>query len=79
MMLCVKFVSYSILVNRQPKGFGLFIWGVHQGDSLSPPFFLLCNEGLLSLISQADKDGSIRGFFFVQEKSHINYTSTFCK
>ena len=36
---CVKFVSYSILVNRQPKGFDLFIWGVHQGDSLSPTFF----------------------------------------
>ena len=41
MMLCVKFVSYSILVNRESKGFGLFVWGIHQGDSLSPFFIFI--------------------------------------
>ena len=50
--------------------------GIHRGEPLSPFLFLLCNERLLRLISRANRDGSIRGFFFEQEKSHIN-TSTF--
>ena len=49
---------------------------IHRGEPLSPFLFLLCNESLLSLISQADRDSSIREFFFEQEKSHIN-TSAF--
>ena len=45
----------------------------------------MCNEGLLSLISQADRDGPIRGIFFEQENpiliTHLpfaNDTFLFC-
>ena len=62
MMVCVKSVSYSILVNGEPKGLIRPSRGIHQGDPLSPFFFLLCTEGLHSPITKANNEGSIRGF-----------------
>lgn len=63
MMLCVKFVSYSILVNRESKGFGLFVWGIYLDDSLLPFFNFYCvMKFSLVFISKTDRDGSIRGF-----------------
>ena len=62
MMVCVKSVSYSILVNGEPKGLIRPSRGIRQGDPLSPFFFLLCMEGLHSLITKANNEGSIRGF-----------------
>ena len=53
MMLCVKTVTYSILVNGEPKGMITLTKGIRQGDSLSPFLFLLCIEGLNGLINQA--------------------------
>lgn len=62
MMVCVNSVSYSILVNGEPKGLIHPTRGIRQGDPLSPFLFLLCIKGLHSLISKADNEGSIRGF-----------------
>ena len=62
MMLCVKTVSYSILVNSKPKGEIQPSRGTRQGDPLSPFIFLLCTEGLHSLISKAESDGEIKGY-----------------
>ena len=53
LMLCVTTVSYSILVNGEPKGMITPSRGILQGDPLSPFLFLLCTEGLHGLISQA--------------------------
>ena len=53
MMVCVKFVTYSILINGEPKGFFQPLRGIRQGDHLSPFLFLLCIEGLHGLISQS--------------------------
>ena len=36
MIVCVKSVSYSILVNGEPKGLIRSSRGIRQGDSLSP-------------------------------------------
>ena len=52
-MECVKSVSYSILVNGEPKGHIIPTRGIHQGDPLSPYLFLLCSEGLNGLIEHA--------------------------
>jgi hypothetical protein len=52
-MSCVRFVSYSIVVNGHPVGNFLPSRGIRQGDPISPYLFLLCAEPLSALISQA--------------------------
>ena len=52
-MLCVTSISYSILVNGEPKRMIIPSRGIRQGDPLSPFLFLLCTEGLHGLISKA--------------------------
>ena len=52
-MLCVTSVSYSILINGEPKGMIYPSRGVRQGDPLSHFLFLLYTEGLHGLISKA--------------------------
>ena len=53
LMLCVTTVSYSILVNGEPKGLIHPSRGIRQGDPISPFLFLLCTEGFHGPISQA--------------------------
>ena len=62
MMDCVKTLSYSVLVNVEPKGLINPIRGICQGDPLSPFIFLLCREGLNNLILKAASEGSIHSF-----------------
>ena len=66
LMVCVTIVSYSLLVNGEPKGLIHPSRGIRQGDSLSPFLFLLCTEGLHSLILQATTMGDIRGYSFAE-------------
>ena len=49
---CIRTVSYSILVNGDPKGLINPTRGIRQGDPLSPFLFLLCTEGLHGLITE---------------------------
>ena len=50
-----------MLVNGELHGDFTPNRGLHQGDPLSPYLFLLCAEGLHSLIQQAKILGSIKG------------------
>ena len=61
-MECITTVTYSILVNGEPKGLIKLSRGLRQGDPLSPYLFLFCAEGLNDLFSGAVVRGEIRGF-----------------
>ena len=70
---CIQIVSFSVLVNGEPRGNFTPKRGLRQGDSLSPYLFLLCVEGLHSLIQQAETLGAIKESLFAMQaqKFHI--------
>ena len=73
MMLCVKTVTYSILVNGEPKGMITLSRGIGWGDPLSPFLFLLCIEGLTGLINRAAHQGYIKGYSFCRNSPHLTH------
>ena len=60
-MMCVKTVSYSVLINGEPRGSIIPTRGLHQGDPISPYLFLLCAEGLSAMIKRKERLGRLRG------------------
>ena len=69
--VCVKTVTNSVLVNREPKGLIHPSRGLRQGDPLSPFLFLLCTEGLHGLIKQAARNGDIHGFRLCKKRPKL--------
>lgn len=66
-------VTYSVLVNGEPKGHIVPTKGICQGDPLSPYLFLICSEGLNCLIEQAIIDKHIDGFSLCRNGPKISH------
>ena len=84
-MECISMVSYSILVNGEPKGEITPSREIRQSDLLSSYLFLLCFEGLNRLIQGAVREDKIRGFSLCRNgprNSHLFFvddTLLFCR
>ena len=84
-METVKTVSYSILINGEPRGNFQPTRGIPQGDYLSPYLFLICSEGLNGLIQKIVAMGELRGFSLCKngpQISHLFFTDDnliFCR
>lgn len=61
------------MVNGEPHGLFHPNRGLRQGDPLSPYLFLLCAEGLHSLIKQAENNGSIRGVSLCKDGPKVSH------
>ena len=72
-MECITTVSYSILVNGEPKGLVKPSRGLRQGDPLSPYLFLFYAEGLNAIIRGAVLKGKIQGFSLCKQGPKITY------
>ena len=71
-------VSYSILVNGDPKGLINPTQGIRRGDPLSPFLFLLCMEGLHGLITKAARAKEINGFSICKRGPKLTHL-LFCR
>ena len=69
----IKSVSYSILVNGEPKGHIIPKRGIHQGDPFSPYLFLLCSEGLNKLIKQVVAGNDLEGVVLCRNGPKISH------
>ncbi|KAG7586565.1 Ribonuclease H domain [Arabidopsis thaliana x Arabidopsis arenosa] len=61
-MKCITSVSYSVLLNGSPTKKIIPSRGLRQGDPLSPYLYLICTEGLSSLLTHAMQSNLIHGF-----------------
>ena len=73
MMMCIKSVSYSVLLNGEARGLIRPTRGIRQGDPISPYLFLLCGEGLFALLKQAENRGSINGVSVCRRAPQISH------
>ena len=78
-MVCVKTVTYSILVNGELKGLTHPSKGLRQGDPIFPFLFLLCTEGLHVLIKKAVGKGDITGFRLCKQGPKPTHLFFFCR
>ena len=73
---CVSTISFSIMVNGEPRGHIVPSRGLRQlrqGDPLSPYFFLLCSKGLNGLINNAMHEGKIQGYSLCRTGPKISH------
>ena len=70
---CITTVSYSILVNGEPKGLITPSRGLRQGDSISPYLFMFCAKGLNALFGNTASRGEIQGFSICRNRPKLTH------
>ena len=84
-MQCITSITYAIRINGSPRGRIIPSKGIRQGDPLSPYLFLLCVEGLSSLIKATVNSGHMGGIAICRgclKLSHLFFADDsliFCK
>lgn len=72
-MLCIRSVSYTVLLNGQTYGRITPERGIRQGDPLSPFLFILCAEALVHVMNRAELQGNITGMRLTQKCPSIQH------
>ena len=72
-MACVTSVTYSIMVNGEPKRYIRPTRGLRQRDPLSPYLFLICAEGLSALMRKAERDSLLKGVCICRGGPRISF------
>ncbi|XP_042944602.1 uncharacterized protein LOC122278481 [Carya illinoinensis] len=72
-MICVESVRYSVVVNGKVGDTFMPTRGLRQGDPLSPYLFILCAEGLRSMLSKAATNGRLKGVAAASGGTRINH------
>ena len=72
-MMCVTMVSYSVLINGEPKGKITPSRGLRQGDPISPYLFLLCAEGLSAMFKKEEREGNLNGIAVCRSAPRITH------
>jgi len=76
-----RICDYYVLVNNEPVGPVIPCRGIQQGDPISPYLFIICAEGLSSLIMDAKDRSTIfgtqvcRGALISAQKCYFSYVS----
>ena len=73
LLKCVRSTSFSILVNGQPTRQFYPTRGLRQGDPLSPFLFIICAEGLSSLLRDAEAKKEIHGIKIGKKVNAISH------
>ena len=73
MTMCVSTVSYSVLINGEPKGRIVPTRGLRQGDPTSPYLFLLCAEGLSAMLRKVENGGIPRGIVVCRQAPLVSH------
>ena len=60
-MLCITTMTYSFKLNEDPVGYVCHERGIRQGGPLSPYLFVMCAEGLSTLLTKSELDGDLQG------------------
>jgi hypothetical protein len=59
-MRCITMVCYVVRVNHELTKPMVPTRGIRQGDPISPYLFLLCGEGLSSLLQKQEEAGDLK-------------------
>jgi hypothetical protein len=72
-MVCVRIVTYYVLVNGQPYRHNQPTRGIRQGDPLSPYLFILCAKGPSTLLHMVEQEGNITRLSIAKRGTKINH------
>lgn len=76
-LLCISTVSYSFKLNGEPVGYVFPEHGIRQGDPLFPYLFVMCAEGLSSLLTHVETTGELQGIKVCRGAPSIHHS--FCR